>query len=101
METIFYVLGPEQAENMIRDLQASLNAGAGSILILSSNKPEAQRKLDRLKSDWAKGKGTIGDIPEPDIIVHSSIFTIALPSNLDKTLEMVEEWASDSEGDHE
>lgn len=93
-ETIGLVLDPDQIESMFEDITKALNAGAKTVILMVSNNKEHQALLN--KALWTYN---LEDVPQPDVIVHDSIFTIGLNMPTEEVMKSVEFWSG--EVDHE
>jgi hypothetical protein len=93
METIMFVMGPEQVQSLMKDLTASLIYKAGSVLLISSNKPDFENQMHQALEAWQSGHIILSGLPDPDIVCHSNVWTIALPTDLEMTLNAIQSWS--------
>lgn len=97
MSTVNLIVAPEQVDKLIHDLRQSIRAGAGSILLITCSTDEEDDVMALAMTAYETGQGTISLLPEPDLICHTSIWTVALPIPVDELITHARAWSDQND----
>jgi len=96
-DVIHLALGPEQIEKLIFDLTQCLKLKAGSAIIISTNNPNSAKVMEEIFSNWQSNGATLKEVPEPTIAAVNHIWTIGLPTSIERLAEVYEQWSNADE----
>jgi hypothetical protein len=91
-ETVYLLLDLEQVDSQIEHLQRCKKIGAESVLVMTSNRPDVSEKMERVLSGDLDSL-SLDDLPDPDVVIVSTLYTIGLPAPINVLEPHLEEWS--------
>jgi len=98
-ETIVLLVAGEALEKLHYDISQSVERGAETVMLLTTNNPQAQKDMKAALSLFEMGNADAASyaMPNPDVVVYSTIWTIGMAADVDTVLTLVGEWTEGGE----
>lgn len=81
----------EQATDLTKDISEAVSRGSQSIVFMFSNNPEHQASLRRAMTTY-----NVDDVPEPDVVIADTAFTLGLSISPEQAMRTVKFWAGET-----
>ena len=93
-ETFGIILSDEGASGLIDEIREALQVGSKTVILMVTNNEDHKEKLKRLET----GEISEDNIPEPDVLVVDTVYTLGLATSLESVVQTAKFWSGDTQG---